>query len=61
MSLAFVIGVVVFAVVAWAAWSFRQGSFSKNRLRKNAEQAAHRMEQEDREDAKQKPEENSQS
>jgi len=55
MSLAFIIGAAVFAVVAWATWSFRQSSFSKNRLRKNAEQAARRMEQEDGEDAKQKP------
>ena len=40
MSFAFIIGVVVFAVVAYVAWSNRQGSFSKNRLSKNAEQAA---------------------
>ena len=44
MSLAFIIGVVVIAVVGWAAWSNRQGSFSKNRLQKNADQAADRTE-----------------
>lgn len=56
MSLAFLIGVVVFAVVGWAVWSNRQSSFSKNRLQKNAAQAAHRMEQENHEDTEQKSE-----
>jgi hypothetical protein len=44
MSVAFIIGVVVFAVVGWAVWSNRQSSFSKNRLKKNADQAADRAE-----------------
>lgn len=57
MTVAFIIGVVVFAVVGWVAWSNRQSSFSKNRLQKNAEHAAHRVEQEHREEIKQMPEE----
>ncbi len=48
MSVAFIIGVVIFAVVGWAAWSNRQSSFSKNRLQKNADQAAHKAELENR-------------
>ena len=57
MSVAFIIGVVVFAVIGWVVWSNRQSSFSKNRLQKNAEQAAQRMEQEHGEETKQTPEE----
>ena len=44
MSFAFIIGVVVFAVVGWAVWSNRQSSFSKSRLQKNADQAVHKEE-----------------
>ena len=47
MSLAFIGGVVVFAIVAYVTWSNRKNSFSKNRLSRNAEQAAHRDEQGD--------------
>ena len=45
MSLAFIGAVVVLAVVAYVTWSNSKNSFSKRRLTKNADQAAHREEQ----------------
>jgi hypothetical protein len=44
MSLAFIGAVVVFAIVAYVTWSNSKNSFSKRRLTKNADQAAHREE-----------------
>jgi hypothetical protein len=45
MSLAFIGAVVVLAIVAYVTWSNSKNSFSKRRLTKNADQAAHREEQ----------------
>ena len=44
MSLAFIGAVVVLAIVAYVTWSNSKDSFSKRRLTKNAEQAAHHEE-----------------
>ena len=61
MSLAFIIGVVVFAIIAYFTWKNRQDSFSKHHLGKNTEYAAHQRRREDHEDTEDKPEEDSQS
>ncbi len=45
MSLAFIGAVVVLAIVAYVTWSNSKNSFTKRRLTKNADQAAHREEQ----------------
>jgi hypothetical protein len=52
MSLAFIIGVLVVGIVAYVMWSNSQGSFTKNRLNKNAERAAHAKGHEDGKDSK---------
>ena len=45
MSLAFIGAVAVLAVVGYVMWSNSKNSFTKRRLTKNADQAAHREEQ----------------
>ena len=50
MSLGFIIGVVVLAIVAYVTWKNRQDSFSKTHLGTNTEFASHQKEIEDRPD-----------
>jgi hypothetical protein len=51
--LALIILAVLFLVtVAYATWLYRQGSFPKSRLRRNAKRAARRAWELNREDAK---------
>ena len=59
MSLAFIIGVVVFAIIAYVSWKNRQDSFSKQHLGKSTEYAAHQRKREVPEGTEDKPEEDS--
>ena len=45
--------VLFLAVIAYATWLYRQGSFPESRLRKNAKRAARLTRQLDREEAEQ--------
>ena len=56
MSLGFIVGVVVLAIVAYVTWKNRQGSFSKTHLGKSTEFGSHQGRPENHED---KPEEDS--
>jgi hypothetical protein len=59
MSLAFIIGVAVFGVIAYVMWSNRQNSFSKTHLGKSTEYAGHQRRREGHEDTEEEPEEQS--
>jgi hypothetical protein len=55
MFLAVVIAVLFLVALGYATWLYRQGSFPKSRLKKNAKRAARRAWELNREDRKHRP------
>jgi predicted Rdx family selenoprotein len=51
--------VLFLAVVAYVIWEYRQGSFPKSRLKREAKRAARRTRELNHEDRRQKPTERS--
>ena len=55
MLLGAVVAVLFLVALAYATWLYRQGSFPKSRIKREAKRAARRAWQLDREDTWQKP------
>jgi hypothetical protein len=50
-----IVAVLFLAVIAYVVWEYRQGSFPKSRLKKNAKRAARSAWELNREDRKHRP------
>ncbi len=52
MFLGIIVTVLFLAVIAYVIWEYRQGSFPRSRIRRNAKRAARRAWELDRKDTK---------
>ena len=55
MFVLIIFAVLFFVTIAYATWLYRQGSFPRSRIRRNAKRAARRAWELNREDTKHKP------
>ncbi len=61
MLLGAVVAVLFLVALAYATWLYRQGSFPKSRMKREAKRAARRTRELGREDARQEPTERNDS